>query len=284
MKLKGHTAIVTGAAFGLGRATAEILYAGGANVVLVDVQATDFLAAALGPRAVAVRADVRDAQQVQAAVTAAKEQFGSVHIAVNCAGVPSSMKIVTNGVAHDLELWRRIIDVNLTGTFNVMRLVAAQMVQNEPDDETGERGVIINTASVASSHGQRGQAAYAASKAGVVGLSLPVARDLCDQAVRCVAIAPGLFETEMVQQVSEKAVAALEEALLFPERMGRPVEYASLVRHIVENPYINATCVRIDGGSVFSARRSSKGKIAAGGVGPGEELCSKSRGEEEPLQ
>ena len=250
MELVGRTAIVTGAGSGLGRASAEILHAGGANVVLLDVapHRVEPVAAELGDRALAMATDVRDASQVEAAITAAVEHFGSLHIAVNCAGIASAGRTVSKGVAHDLELWQRVIDINLTGTFNVLRLAAEQMTGNAPDGQTGERGVIINTASVAAFDGQRGQAAYAASKAGVAGLTLPVARDLSDQGIRCVAIAPGLFETGMMESLSDKAVNALSRGLLFPNRLGDPEEFAGLVRHIVENAYLNGTCLRLDGG------------------------------------
>jgi NAD(P)-dependent dehydrogenase (short-subunit alcohol dehydrogenase family) len=182
-------------------------------------------------------------------VDAACSTFGRLHVAINCAGVPSSAKVLSRDGPHDLDVWRRIIDVNLTGVFNVMRLAAAAMARNTPDPDTGERGVIINTASIAAFDGQKGQVAYAASKAGVAGMTLPAARDLAGQAIRCVAVAAGLFETELFDQISEQGIAALKRGLLFPGRMGAPSEFAEFVLHIIENSYLNGANLRIDGGA-----------------------------------
>ena len=255
MHLQGLSVLITGAGSGLGSATAVTLHAAGARVLLVDLRSEPIadLASRLGDGAVAAPADVRDPNQVQAAIDLAIDRFGGLQIAVSCAGVASSARTLSRGEPHELELWRQVIDINLTGTFNVMRLAAAVMARNQPDPDSGERGVIINTASVAAFDGQKGQVAYAASKAGVVGMTLPVARDLADQAIRCVAIAPGLFETELFRQIPEKGIAALKKALLYPDRMGQPVEFAALVRHIVENPYLNGTCLRLDGGARLPA-------------------------------
>jgi NAD(P)-dependent dehydrogenase (short-subunit alcohol dehydrogenase family) len=255
MRLVNRCAIVTGAGSGLGRATAEMLYENGAHVVLAEVCAerSKELAAKLGNRAVPLEVDVRSATQVDAALDLAKDRFGAVHIVVNCAGIASAATTLSKSEPHSLELWREVIEVNLTGTFNVLRLAAAHMIRNPADEETGERGVIINTASISAFEGQRGQAAYAASKAGVVGLTLPVARDLAQHAIRCVAIAPGLFDTAMLDGIPEKGVQALTRALLFPSRAGYPAEFAGLVRHVVENPYLNAVCLRLDGGARLHA-------------------------------
>jgi NAD(P)-dependent dehydrogenase (short-subunit alcohol dehydrogenase family) len=249
MHLKGRCALVTGAGSGLGRATARALHAAGANVVMLDVDANRLAAAVeeLGKGACPAVADVRRPDEIESALDLARRTFGSLQIAVSCAGVPSSAKILSNGVPHELALWTRVIEINLTGTFNVMRLAAARMAANELDPESDERGVIINTASIAAFDGQKGQAAYAASKAGVAGMTLPVARDLAARSIRCVAVAPGLFETEIFQHIGDKGVDALKRSLLFPERMGRPEEFAAFVRHIIENPYLNGSCLRLDG-------------------------------------
>lgn len=250
MKLNGRCALVTGAASGMGLATAQTLHKAGANVVLLDVneERVARAAAELGAGAIAVRTDVGDAVQVETAVRVATEQFGTVHAAVNCAGIPSMMKTVSKGVPHSLEVWQRVIDVNLTGVFNVVRLAAAQMVTNEPDPETTERGVLVNIASGAAWDGTRGTVAYAASKAGVVGMSLPIARDLAKDGIRCVSVVPGVFETGMAGEVSEAVLTSLQESVLYPKRMGDPAEIGRLIEHIITNVYFNATCISLDAG------------------------------------
>jgi NAD(P)-dependent dehydrogenase (short-subunit alcohol dehydrogenase family) len=255
MRLAGSCVFVTGAASGLGRATVEALHAAGARVVLADINADKLDAAtqALGERALPVVMDVRDADQIEAALDRARQAFGPVRVVVSCAGISSAAKLVSRGQAHDLEVWRRVLDINLTGVFNVMRLAAVQMADAPLDPDSGERGVIINTASIAAFDGQKGQAAYAASKAGVVGLTLPAARDLAGFGIRCVAIAPGLFETELFEQIPEKGIEALKRGLLYPPRMGRPQEFAGFVRHIAENPYVNGATLRLDGGARLPA-------------------------------
>lgn len=250
MRIEGRCALVTGAASGMGRATAELLHENGANVVLMDVreEPLEALAAQLGERCAVAVTDVADAAQVEAAVQLAVERFGTVHVGVNCAGIPSMMKTVSKGVPHSLDVWQRVIDVNLTGVFNVIRLAAAQMVKNDPDPDSGDRGVFVNISSPAAYDGTRGTVAYAASKAGVIGMLMPVARDLNDQAIRCVAIAPGVFETGMAGEVSDKALVGLKESILYPKRMGDPREIARLVEHLITNAYFNATCVKLDAG------------------------------------
>jgi len=251
MRIADRCALVTGAASGLGFATAKALIERGAKVVMVDVNAARLESASrdLGQGTLSRVADVRDPIAVQAAVDGACSVFGSLHIAVSCAGVPAAGKVLSREGPHDFDLWRRIIDINLTGTFNVMRLAAVAMGRNSPDPETGERGVIINTASIAAFEGQKGQVAYAASKAGVAGMTLPAARDLAAHAIRCVAVAPGLFETELISQIPEQSVAALKLALQFPGRLGDPSEFARFVLHIIENSYLNGATLRIDGGA-----------------------------------
>lgn len=254
MKLEGVAGIVTGASSGLGKGVAESLIASGAKVVLLDIneQKLAEMCKELGENALPAIADVRDPVAVSAGLDLCESQCGDIRFVVNCAGVPSSAKIVSRGEAHDYELWKRVIDINLTGTFNVMRLVAERMVRNSPDAETGERGVIVNTASVAAFEGQRGHSAYSASKAGIVGLSLPVARELKEFAIRCVALAPGLFETPIFDDIPEQGVNALKGSLLYPDRLGHPDEFAALVLHVITNPYLNASCIRLDGGARLS--------------------------------
>ncbi|MGV0714947.1 SDR family NAD(P)-dependent oxidoreductase [Mycolicibacterium sp. XJ662] len=250
MNLDGRCALVTGAASGMGRATAQTLHKAGANVVMLDFadEPLEKAAAELGDGAIAVRTDVSDAGQVENAVRQATERFGTVHAAVNCAGIPSMMKTVSKGVPHSLEVWQRVIDVNLTGVFNVIRLSAAQMVTNEPDPETTERGVLVNIASGAAWDGTRGTVAYAASKAGVIGMSMPIARDLAVEGIRCVSVVPGVFETGMAGEVSQAVLTSLQESVLFPKRMGDPPEIGRLIEHIITNSYFNATCISLDAG------------------------------------
>lgn len=255
MNITSKVAVVTGAASGLGRAVAAALLDAGARVVLFDRDAGRGaeVAAAAGAAALFVPVDVTSESQVQAGIDRALAQFGAIHICVNCAGVPDAARTVADGKPFPLSTWDKVIAVNLTGTFNVLRFAAVAMTRNDPDGD--ERGVIINLSSGAAHDGQMGQAAYAASKAGVIGLTLPVARDLAEHGIRCVAVAPGLFDTPMVAGLPKKvAQAIVERMILFPPRMGRPQELAQLVCSIVTNPYINATCLHIDAGARMSAR------------------------------
>lgn len=253
MKIHGKTAIVTGGASGIGRgACAEWVKRGG-RVVLFDVreEAGQQAAKELGEaNAHFVRADIANADEVAAGVAGAVERFGAVHFVLNAAGVPHAAKIVTDdGTPFPLELWDRVVAVNLTGTFNVVRFAAAAMLRNEPDAETGERGVIINVSSGAAREGQSGQAAYSATKAAVIGMVLPIARDLAPHGIRMLAIAPGLFDTPMLAGLPEKVLAGLRRIPLFPKRMGDPSEVGALVCGIVEIPYLNADCISIDAGA-----------------------------------
>lgn len=248
MNVSGKVALITGGASGLGYATASELIEAGASVVLLDLESSDGEIAAkrLGERARFAAGDVTSSGEVQAAVDLAVAQFGSLDINVNCAGVGLPGRVLTrDGSAIDLERYEFVMRVNLVGTFNVLRLAAAQMAKQQPQDE--ERGVIVNTASIAAFEGQIGQAAYASSKGGIVGLTLPVARDLATRLIRCVAIAPGTFDTPMLAGLPEEARAKLAEGIPHPHRLGRPEEYAGMVRHIVENPMINGTTIRLDG-------------------------------------
>lgn len=253
MKLEGQTGIVTGAASGLGRATAERLAAEGARLVLLDMntEGLEKVRASLPGIHLTATADIRDPGEVRAAVDAGVEGLGPLRFVVNCAGIPSAAKTVARGAAHDLDLWNRVIGINLTGSFNVLRLAAEKMVTNDPDAE-GQRGVIVNTSSIAAFDGLKGQAAYAASKAAVAGMTLPIARDLAEHGVRCVAIAPGVFETELTASVPEKGREAMERNFLFPSRTGRPAEFADMVLTLISNPYLNGDCFRIDGGTRFA--------------------------------
>lgn len=257
MILEGKVVVVTGAASGLGRASCMALVEAGASVMALDrdkARLDELLASAPGGRVRAQVTDVADEGSVRSAIDATVEAFGALHVAVNCAGVADAAKTISKGAAFPFETWRKVIDINLTGTFNVLRFAALAMSGNEPD-ESGECGVIINTASGAAWQGQVGQAAYSASKAGVIGLTLPAARDLAEHAIRVVAIAPGLFETSMVASMPDTVSRSIiDRMILFPERMGQPQEFAMLVRQIVENPYLNATTISIDAGARMTPR------------------------------
>ncbi|MCG7602166.1 SDR family NAD(P)-dependent oxidoreductase [Halomonas sp. McH1-25] len=249
MQLAHHTFLVTGAASGLGAATAERLAAGGANVVLTDLSETvEHQARRLGSAAVAVRGDVVSPDDMQAAVDCAVA-MGGLHGVVHCAGVVSVAKLLDReGNPADLEAFRRTVDINLVGTFNVLRLAAAAMLKNAPEGDDGERGVIIDTASIAAYDGQVGQAGYSASKAGVAGMTLPLTRELSRYGIRIMTIAPGVFETPMMQGIPAEAVASLSALVPFPKRLGKGAEFAALAEHIVTNPMLNGDVIRLDGG------------------------------------
>lgn len=242
------TILVTGGGSGLGQATAERLLSEGAHVVIVDLDQPKghALASALGDQALFVQADVTDPASIQAAITQAQARNGRLDGAVNCAGIAIAERITGKRGAHQLEHFAKVISVNLIGTFNVLRLAATAMLTNEPGAD-GERGVIINTASIAAFDGQIGQAAYAASKAGVAGLTLPAARDLAMYGIRVVTIAPGLFDTPLLAALPEAARMSLGEQVPFPSRLGQPAEYAALVSHIFANRMLNGEVIRLDG-------------------------------------
>ncbi|GAB3077204.1 MULTISPECIES: 3-hydroxyacyl-CoA dehydrogenase [unclassified Phycicoccus] len=239
-------ALVTGGASGLGGATVRRLHAEGAAVVIVDLPSSpgQALAEELGDMAVFVPADVRDEAQVQAAIDAAAE-LGTLRIVVNCAGVATPGRVVGKRGPLGLEDFANVVNINLIGTFNVLRLSAAAMLANEPQD--GDRGVVVMTASIAAYDGQIGQAAYAASKGGVVGLTLSAARDLADKAIRVVTVAPGTFETPMLAGLPGEVKELLEKQVPHPSRLGKPEEYANLVAHIVDNSMLNGEVIRLDG-------------------------------------
>jgi NAD(P)-dependent dehydrogenase (short-subunit alcohol dehydrogenase family) len=247
MKIAGSVALVTGGASGLGEATVRQLVSQGGRVVIVDLNADrgQALAAELGDAAMFVRADVSDPEEVQAAVDQATS-MGTLRAAISCAGIGVAKRTIgKDGTPHDLAAFQKTISVNLFGTFNILRLSASAMVKNEPED--GERGVVINTASVAAFDGQIGQVAYSASKGGIVGLTLPAARDLSKAQIRVVTIAPGTFDTPLLASLGDEIRAALAATIPHPSRLGRPQEFGALACHIVENSYINGEVIRLDG-------------------------------------
>lgn len=255
MNIQGKVALVTGGASGLGLATTEELLGAGASVVILDLPASngETVAKEWGDRARFAPADVTNEAEVQAAVDEAVDAFGALHIVVNCAGVGFPGRVLTrDGGAIDLERFEFVVKVNLIGTFNVLRLAAAQIAKQEPEGE--ERGVIVNTASIAAFDGQIGQAAYAASKGGVVGMTLPIARDLAKRQIRCMTIAPGTFDTPMLAGLPEEARQGLAADIPHPHRLGDPKEYGLLVRQIVENPMLNGEVIRLDGALRMKAR------------------------------
>jgi NAD(P)-dependent dehydrogenase (short-subunit alcohol dehydrogenase family) len=248
MRIANSTTVVTGGASGLGRATAEVLHGGGGRVVVLDLARSPGaeVARSLGDRALFAPADVTSAEELSAALDAAVARFGAIHALVNCAGIGPAEKTFGKRGPADLATFTRVIHVNLIGTFNAIRLAAARMAANAPNDQ-GERGVVVNTASVAAFDGQIGQAAYSASKGGIVGMTLPIARDLAELGIRVCTIAPGLFDTPLLAGLPESARESLGKQVPFPPRLGRPAEYAALCAHIIENVMLNGETIRLDG-------------------------------------
>jgi len=249
MNLAKSTALVTGGASGLGAATATRLVKNGSNIVICDLNESlgKDLVAKLGPKARFAQTDVTNEESVGRAVDLAWKEFGGLHGVVNCAGVGTPEKLINKeGLPHSLDSFNKVIKINLIGTFNVTRLAVASMLKNNPQVQ-GERGVIVNTASVAAFEGQIGQIAYSASKGGIVAMGLPLARELAAHGIRVMTIAPGIFETPMLAGLPEKAKASLGQQVPFPPRLGRPDEYASLVQHIFENEMLNGEVIRLDG-------------------------------------
>lgn len=248
MELKSISAVVTGGASGLGEATVRRIVAEGGKAIILDLQEerAKKLIEEIGDNVIFAKADVTDEASVVAALNQSIEAFGYINAAINCAGIAIGKKTLGKDGAHDLASFKKVIEVNLIGSFNVLRLAAEKMSENEPN-EHGERGVIINTASVAAFDGQIGQASYSASKGGIVGMTLPIARDLSNIGIRVMAIAPGLFETPLFATLPEEAIKSLGAMTPFPKRLGMPSEYALLVKSIIENPMLNGEVIRLDG-------------------------------------
>jgi len=249
MQIENGVFVVTGGASGLGAGTARMLVENGGRVVLADVQreAGEALAKALGAQARFVETDVTSEESAQAAINAAVSGFGGLNGLVNCAGIAPAEKVLgKEGAIHRLASFQRVINVNLVGSFNMIRLAADAMSRGEPN-AAGERGVIVSTASVAAFDGQIGQSAYAASKGGVVAMTLPIARELARSGIRVMTIAPGIFETPMLLGMPPEVQDALGKMVPFPSRLGKPAEYAALVRHIMENTMLNGEVIRLDG-------------------------------------
>lgn len=248
MRIENRVAMISGGASGLGAACARMIAEASGYVAIVDIDAArgSALAAELGSGALFAGADVSDAAAGEGAVSAVKARFGRIDIAINCAGIAPPQRILGKDGTMPLAAFERVIRVNLNGTFNMTRLAAAVMSAGEPD-EHGERGVIINTASIAAYDGQIGQVPYAASKAAIAGMTLPLARDLARHAIRVMTIAPGVFDTPLVAGLPEPARQSLAASVVFPQALGRPEQFAALARHIIENSYLNGEVIRLDG-------------------------------------
>jgi NAD(P)-dependent dehydrogenase (short-subunit alcohol dehydrogenase family) len=248
MKIAGNTFLVTGGCSGLGEACVRRFIEQGAQVVACDINdsAGGTLMDDLGSQVLFVRTDVTSTEEVEAAIAAAMNNFGGLQGVVNCAGILGASRVVGRDGPHNLDLFTRVIQINLIGTFNVLRLAAQTMTKSEPNDG-GERGVIVNTASVSAFEGQLGQAAYAASKGGVASMTLPIARELAQFGIRVVSIAPGVFNTSMIAGAPPAVQESLNAQTVFPTRLGDPAEYAAFAQHIIENPMLNGSVLRLDG-------------------------------------
>jgi 3-hydroxyacyl-CoA dehydrogenase / 3-hydroxy-2-methylbutyryl-CoA dehydrogenase len=250
MQIADKVAVVTGGASGIGQAVVNALIGRGARVAIFDLNeaAGQAMTQSLGSNAIFEKVNVADEPSVMAAIARTKTSLGAIHICVNCAGIGSAHKTFGKDGPFPLAAWQKTIAVNLTGTFNVARLCAEQMAKNEPSDSNGSRGAIVNIASVAAYDGQIGQVAYSASKAGIVGMTLPMARDLSSIGIRVNTIAPGLIETPLLGSLPAEVLDALAKSVLYPKRLGKPGEIAHLALAIIENDYINGECIRVDGG------------------------------------
>jgi NAD(P)-dependent dehydrogenase (short-subunit alcohol dehydrogenase family) len=255
MELQNKTVLVTGGASGLGAACVRLMAQSGANVVIVDLnnEAGSALATELGSATTFVKTNVVEEQDVQDAVKTAVERYGGLHGVINCAGIGIAEKVLGRQGPTSLASFSKTISVNLIGTYNVIRLAAAAMIENQPE-ESGERGVIVNTASVAAFDGQIGQAAYSASKGGIVGMTLPIAREFARYGIRVITIAPGIFDTPLMASLPKAAQVSLAQQVPFPQRLGRPEEYAALAKHIFENVMLNGEVIRLDGGIRMASR------------------------------
>ncbi|HEY5498104.1 MAG TPA: 3-hydroxyacyl-CoA dehydrogenase [Syntrophales bacterium] len=255
MQVKDCIAVVTGGASGLGEATVRNLASGGARVTIFDIEVDrgEALAKELGDNVVFANTDITSEESTQAGIKKAVDAFGGINVAVNCAGVGFAEKILSKKGPMSLDNFNKVLQINLAGTVNVIRLAVEQMVKNTPNEE-GEKGVIVNTASAAAFDGQIGQPAYSASKAGVVGMTLPIARECAAYGVRVMTIAPGIFDTPMLALLPENAREALGKMVPFPQRLGRPSEYAKLVQHIIENTMLNGEVIRLDGAIRMAAK------------------------------
>jgi len=256
MNVKDSVAIITGGASGLGEACVRTLTARGGKAVIFDLQADlgGKLVQELGDNVLFAQVDVTNTESVAQGISKAMEKYGKIDITVNCAGTGAPTKVLSKKGVHPLEVFTRIITINLVGTFNVIRLAVEQMAKNSPG-ESGEKGVIVNTSSAAAFDGQIGQAAYSASKAAIVGMTLPIARECADYGIRVVTIAPGIFDTPLLgSNITAEVRAALNKMVPFPQRMGRPAEFASMVREIVENQYLNGEVIRLDGAIRMAAK------------------------------
>ena len=248
MDIRNHVALITGGASGLGEACARTIVSEGGKAMLADINQSkgEALVKELGAAARFVRCDVTSSAEMQAAVEAAREEFGAVHFAICCAGIGPPKRVLGREGPMPLENFSQVIQINLIGTFNTIRLAAAAMARNAPNSE-GERGVIVTTSSVAAYEGQIGQAAYTASKAGIAGMTLPIAREFAQHGIRVMTIAPGIFDTPLLSSLPEEAKVSLGKQVPFPPRLGRPDEFASLVRQILVSPMLNGSVIRLDG-------------------------------------
>lgn len=255
MQVQDSVFVVTGGSSGLGAATARMIVKSGGKVALVDINGTagKAMQAELGCEACFIETDITNENSVKACIEATVKTFGNLHGLVNCAGIGPAERIMSRNGLHQLSSFRQVIEVNLIGTFNMLRFAADQMSKNTQDADD-ERGIIVNTASVAAFDGQIGQTAYAASKGGVVAMTLPLARELARSNIRVITIAPGIFETPMLLGLPQEVQDSLGRTIPFPPRLGRPSEYAALVRQIIENPYLNGEVIRLDGALRMAAR------------------------------